>query len=260
MKILVLLFTILCSTCLAFKGGMSKRVLTPLKTRPAHIVHLPESVTQMATHKSSIALQATSTPNADIQQTGGSIFRYSCLALWISFTYYAFNLAPPDADTATTLALIQQTVSAPFGGEVNPIYSTVFNLLGVYPAMYAALLLPGAGGKKQSIPAQPFVFGSFALGFFGLGPYLAFRNKNTSGLKSEAGFGNGLFESKLTAALLLIGASFLVYSGIATPLGSGADKWADFVQLFSSQRLVHVSTIDFTVLSLTVRLFILDVS
>jgi len=181
-----------------------------------------------------------------------SPLRYGFLFLWIFFTYYAFNLAPPDADSAITLALIQKTVSEPFGGDVNPIYSTIFNLLGVYPALYASLLLPGAGGKKQTIPAQPFVFGSFALGFFGLGPYLAFRNLNTSGSKEDAGFGNGLFESKVVSILLLIGTLFLVFNGVTTELVSGVDKWSDFVQIFSSQRLVHVSTIDFAILTLTV--------
>lgn len=247
--IVVCLLLASCIPSLAFQNSnVARLTFQRLKLEPL------SSPANFQVHKSFVSntnLKAVEV--SDKSEVTSSPLRNSILFLWAIFAVYAFTLAPPDADSATTLALIQKTVSEPFGGEVNPIYSMVFNLLGIYPAMYASLLLPGAGGNKQNIPAQPFVFGSFALGFFALGPYLALRNLNKSGSQGDAGFGNGLFESKLSSILLSVGTLFLVYSGLTTEMANGADKWSDFVQIFSTQRLVHVSTIDFTILTLTVK-------
>jgi hypothetical protein len=35
-------------------------------------------------------------------------------------------------------------------GTTNALFVAVFNCLGVLPALYAALLLPGAGGGKDT--------------------------------------------------------------------------------------------------------------
>lgn len=55
---------------------------------------------------------------------------------------------------------------------MNPIFYSLFNLMGVYPAIYAALLVPG-GRSANGVPAYPFVIGSFFLGAFALLPYMA---------------------------------------------------------------------------------------
>lgn len=58
------------------------------------------------------------------------------------------------------------------------VFVNVFNALGVLPAIMASMLVGGGafGKGRQPVPAQPFVFGAFALGFFSVGPYLAVRN------------------------------------------------------------------------------------
>lgn len=84
------------------------------------------------------------------------------ITVWALFIAYAFNLSPPDADPTFTGDVIQKILNTPFDGSVNPIFVAIFNYLGVYPAIFAALLLPGA--KPQKVPALPFVFSSFALG------------------------------------------------------------------------------------------------
>ena len=104
----------------------------------------------------------------DLKLTNNNL-RIPYLILWTSFLTYAFTLAPP-ADSIATIEIINNILSTPFDGSVNPIFVCIFNLLGVLPIIYASLLLPAA--KKQSIPAAPFVFGAFALGFFATGPYL----------------------------------------------------------------------------------------
>lgn len=58
------------------------------------------------------------------------------------------------------------------------VFINIFNALGVLPAVMASMLVGGGSFRKgrQPVPAQPFVFGAFALGFFSVGPYLAVRN------------------------------------------------------------------------------------
>ena len=96
--------------------------------------------------------------------------RLGLVALWLGLGSVAALVAPKgtadfDAGLVTTL------VSAPFSGAVNPIFEALFNSLGVVPAVYAALLLPGAKDQPR-IPTVPPLAASFALGFFALGPYL----------------------------------------------------------------------------------------
>lgn len=60
----------------------------------------------------------------------------------------------------------------------NAVFVNLFNALGFFPAIMASMLVGGGSFQKgrQPVPAQPFVFGAFALGFFAVGPYLALRN------------------------------------------------------------------------------------
>ncbi len=173
------------------------------------------------------------------------------LTLWALFTIYAFGLSP--SDNATVSAnLIQSAVFTPYDGSINPLFIAIFNFLGVYPVIFASLLQPGA--KNQPIPSSPFVFGSFALGFFGLGPYLGLRKLNTSGNISEAGVGTRLFESKITPLTLLGFTLFLVYYGLTGNVPGSLNRFDGFIDMFKSIRLVNVSTIDFVILSLTVSI------
>jgi len=95
--------------------------------------------------------------------------------LWLGLISYTFLLSPggsPEAAAKDT-DLILRILSTPFDGAVSPLFVTVFNALGILPAIYASLLL--VGGKNQKLPAFPFVFSSFFLGFFAIGPYLFLR-------------------------------------------------------------------------------------
>lgn len=177
------------------------------------------------------------------------------------------------------------------GVAVNQVFAALFNAMGVMPALYAALLIPagrsgggrGRGGKggggengggefafPPRLPAFPFVAGSFALGFFALGPYLALWTPAppAEGLseaeragprdatvppRPEALERNGAagaaalraLESPITAAALLIGA--LSQAFLAATAGSAA--WSEYGRLFDESRLVHVTTLDFLALS-----------
>lgn len=165
------------------------------------------------------------------------------------FVSYAFTLAPDSSPK--DFELIQKLIATPFDGSSNALFVFLFNALGIIPATLAALLLPGA--KNQKIPAFPFVFSSFFLGFFAIGPYLALRKWNTNVIDSEKGFGSALFEFKGTALILLGYGVYLTYYLISQFQLLGVDHvLSEYWQLFMSQQLVHVSSLDFTVLSLSV--------
>lgn len=176
--------------------------------------------------------------------------RIPYLATWMIFFIYAFSLSPPDSveQTEYTTKVVQGIIEHPYDGTINPVFVAIFNFLGVLPAIYSSLLL--SAGKKQSIWSTIFLYGSFIAGFFATGPYLALRNINTSGEEQYFDFGTRLFESKLNAILLLGFSSYLMYYAV-TNLNFHDSAITDFIELFKTNKLVHVSTIDFTILSLT---------
>ena len=85
-----------------------------------------------------------------------------------------------------------------------------------------------------------------------VGPYLALRGTNVEGTKSNSGFGSKLFESKIVPVVLLLASSYLAYFGLFTPLADGSNKLDDYIGLFLSKPIVHVSSIDFVILTLVV--------
>ncbi|HEY9738268.1 MAG TPA: DUF2834 domain-containing protein, partial [Trichocoleus sp.] len=66
--------------------------------------------------------------------------------LWVGFVVYAFLLAPPNQpDTAD---LILNLVTGQWQG-INPAVIAVFNLLGIYPMIYACVAL--IDGQNQRV-------------------------------------------------------------------------------------------------------------
>lgn len=171
-------------------------------------------------------------------------------AVWAVLTVYAFNFAPGggEAAAAVDLELAKKMITTPFDGAGSAIFAAVFNSLGVLPAVYGALLLPG--GKEQKIPAIAFVSSMFAGGFFAIGPYLALRNYCTDVTQATRGRGSGAFESRLTGLLLTSFSLWLAYYAIFSgDLGPAIKQYSE---LFWTQRLVHVSTLDAIILSVFV--------
>jgi len=156
----------------------------------------------------------------------------------------------PAGTSAFDLELVKTIVGAPFSGAANPLFEALFNALGVVPATYACLLMPGA--KDQKIPAALCVGASFALGFFALGPYLVLREPRTAPTKrSELGFvTRNVWESKINAVFLAGFAAYLAFYGFSH---LNADTLAAFASLFKEQSMLAcVSTCDLVVLSLCV--------
>jgi len=165
-----------------------------------------------------------------------TIAKFALWLLWLGFGVYAFGFAPPDRPD--TLELIQKLAIAQVTG-INPLIVALFNIMGVFPVIYAALLL--FDGRMQRLPAYPFVLGSFAVGAFAILPYLALRTPNSefTGQKTrllQVLDSRWLGLGVTIAALLLLG------------YGSIQGDWAEFVAQWKTSRLIHVMSLDFCLL------------
>ena len=124
----------------------------------------------------------------------------------------------------------------------NPAVWGVFQLLGVVPLMYWALLAPDS--REQKVWAWPFALGMMAVGSFALLPYLIVRRSApvaSPGPRSliEHWFGGRPFAIFVAAAL----AALLFY---ITCWGN----LAGFVTWFRVSNLIHLMTLDLLVLTL----------
>jgi hypothetical protein len=150
---------------------------------------------------------------------------------------YAFWLAPPNDPQTFDLIL---RLSSGQWAELNPLVVALFNLMGLWPGIYLAILL--SDGQGQSLRAWPFASLSFAVGAFAILPYLALRQPNP-----QAGEPSKLLtglDSPWYALSLLVPAVGLLVWGLV------AGNWADFAQQFASSRFIHVMSLDFVLLTL----------
>ena len=166
--------------------------------------------------------------------------RFLLLLLWLGFVVYSFGFAPPDHPD--TLDLIRRLSTGSWDG-INPAIVALFNLMGIWPMIYACLAL--IDGQGQPIPAWPFVVGAFGLGAFLLLPYLVLRRPNSTFLPPK---------SKLLALVdaRWLGGSLLAASFVLIGYGLYAGDWGDFVQQWQTSRFIHVMSLDFCLLWLLV--------
>jgi len=176
--------------------------------------------------------------------------RISYLILWLGLIGYAFGLSPGGSPESTIIDnnTIMDMIYSPYVGKYSPIFVSIFNALGLLPLILASLLLPGA--KLQRVPAIPFVVLSMFLGFFGIGPYLGLRYIKTDISDANKGRGTSIFEFKPVSVLFLGFGLYLCYYAVFGTFDG--DRIGAFLEMFKNQRLAHVSTIDFTILSLAV--------
>jgi len=166
--------------------------------------------------------------------------------LWIVFVVYAFFLAPPNSPD--TLDLITNLSFAKWDG-INPLVVSLFNLMGVWPIIYACVLI--IDGRNQKIPAWPFSLASFAVGAFAILPYLALRHPNPD-FQGDKNLLIKLLDSRITGVFLLIGASVLSWFGLSK------GDWSSFVAQWSQSRFINVMSLDFCLLSLLFPTLVID--
>lgn len=176
--------------------------------------------------------------------------------VWLGFVLYAIDFAPGAGEAARNAdqKLLTDLIANPLAESVTPLFAMIFNMLGILPFIYTSLLLPGARDQKP-VPAAPFCIGSFALGFFALGPYLAVREFRPDAAPPQAGWLRKAIENKIPAVLAMVGALVLVKHGFFTggaPELDLAGRIAEYRALFETQMLPHVSSLDFLILNLFV--------
>ncbi len=157
--------------------------------------------------------------------------------IWLSFVIYAFVFSPPDRPD--TLELIKNMSVGNWEG-INPLILAEFNLMGIWPMIYACLLF--IDGRGQKIPAFPFIIASFAVGGFALIPYFAFRQPNPE-FKGEKNWLIKLQDSRILGLFITILAIILLGFGIIK------GDWTDFIQQWQTSRFINVMTLDFCLLS-----------
>ncbi|MBN3884722.1 MAG: DUF2834 domain-containing protein [Nostoc sp.] len=159
-------------------------------------------------------------------------------SLWLGFVVYAFFLAPPEQPG--TFELIKNLSIGQWQG-VNPLVIALFNLMGIWPLIYSAVVF--IDGRGQKIPAWLFATASFAVGAFALLPYLVLREPSNQFFGKKNTWLK-LLDSRVTGFVLTVATVILVAYGIR-----GGD-WGSFVQEWQTNRFIHVMSIDFCLLCL----------
>ncbi|UII58568.1 hypothetical protein LS684_23565 (plasmid) [Cytobacillus spongiae] len=142
--------------------------------------------------------------------------------IWLGLILYALFLAPSEG--FSTDPIIRQLVTGDVDA-VDPLVVTVFYFLGLFPLLFASLLL-----------------GSFILGAFSLLPYFFLRKTGTVPSQSAPSLFHKTLRSNVFNILLILMAvaslSFLL----------GGFSLSDYGIAFRDSKLVSVMTADFLVL------------
>lgn len=180
---------------------------------------------------------------------------------YVLFLSYAYLRSSSEPDGAS-MEILQKFFDNPTNpAGVNELFVTVFNLLGLYAAPIACLLLPGAG--RQSLPATPFVLGSMLGGYGALGIYAISRTPDPSPppatSESDPGwFTSNVLENKIfNWSVVLACASAYVTSGAFGALvADPANLIGGYAEMMADSAIASVSSLDFAILTLTAASFV----
>lgn len=171
-------------------------------------------------------------------------------ALWVGILGYVFLFSPNQTPFRDQIFLEKLVgLGSNEGIEVNRVFFALFNLMGVYPAIYAAVLNPSAKSGNK-VPLAPFLALSFGAGVFALLPYFALwapLPADQQKLPPKSGLGpvRKVLESRITAGVLLAAVTGLLF----TAATAGGEAWKQYLYLFDESRFVHVTSIDFLLLT-----------
>ncbi len=174
------------------------------------------------------------------------MLRIGFAILWLSFVIYAFAFAPPNQPD--TFELITQLSSGQWEG-INPTIVALFNLMGIWPMIYACLAL--IDGADQNIPAWPFVVASFAVGAFAILPYLVLRQPHTTFTGSKSTL-LSVLDSPWVGRLLAAGSLALLGYGLLE------GDWSNFTAQWQTSRFINVMSLDFCLLCAVVAPLLKD--
>lgn len=183
---------------------------------------------------------------------GGEALGWISSALVFAFygalIYYAAAIAPAQTPYRDQY-FIEKLVGlrSNDGFVINTILWCEFFIMGLWPVVYSALLLPSARNQKSGPPAWPFLTLSFGVGAFALLPYFGlWQPPPPKVTKAELSkFPLNLLENKLVAyGALLSGLGLLVTAGLA-----GEAQWTEMYQYVRESRFINVMSVDFLTLS-----------
>ncbi|MBD3351719.1 MAG: DUF2834 domain-containing protein, partial [Candidatus Lokiarchaeota archaeon] len=141
------------------------------------------------------------------------------------YGYFLAPETPPDA-----LSGVMNAFTGEFTSE-NIILFVHFNLMGIFPLAFAAMLLIDQRG--QNLPSWPFVIGSFILGAFVLTVYFAFRTPN-KGIIPEKDKTIKKADKKSNGIALIIISTFLVVWAALT------GDWNDYITKFTTNGFINI--------------------
>lgn len=182
-------------------------------------------------------------PNDDIDTN--IIGSLGLFALWAGLIGYAFLLAPNQTPLRDQYFLEKFLNLTDDGIPLNAIFSQLFYIMGIWPIIYTALLIPAAKSKNR-VPAWPFVTLSYAFGAFALLPFMALWQSPSpppelppkkEELEGPRNLLNKGMESPIVAYLLLVGTLVCILQ-IVIGWSTG---WSEYLRLLEESRLVHVS-------------------
>ncbi|MFD1019991.1 hypothetical protein [Thalassobacillus hwangdonensis] len=153
--------------------------------------------------------------------------------VWLAFIGYAVWFSPEGNGP-----YLKQLLSM---DSPDPLLLAVFSLLGVFPMLYASLLLRMDNG---AVPAWPFVAGSFFLGAFALLPYYIIASDQPKRTLRTPSWLLTIITSSVFLGLLTLAVLALVGYGVTT------ESFVVYQEAFQTSQFVHIMTIDFFVLYL----------
>ncbi|WP_064091256.1 hypothetical protein [Rossellomorea aquimaris] len=157
--------------------------------------------------------------------------------IWFIFILYAILFAP--GEELRNDPIVQGLLTGQFK-NLDALVVTVFIFLGLFPLLFATLLLPK---DKNIVPAWPFVLGSMLLGAFSLLPYFFLKKDGNSLPVRIPSWMVTLLNSRWYSMLL-----FLITISALTYLLNGFSFKAYWLS-FKESKLVSVMTIDFLILT-----------
>jgi len=209
-------------------------------------------VCQAAKKNSSSATHAD-----DLPERGGNgniIGSAGLLLLWGGLAAYAFLLSPNQTPLRDQYFIEKVVGLTSDAVPLNTVFYNLFFIMGIWPLIYTALLVPAAK-SRNGVPAWPFFTLSYGVGAFGLLPFMALwqplekapklppQKEDLDGIGNLLGRG---MESPILPWFLLGGSLFCIGSAAA----AGGASWVEYLKLLQESRLVHVTTVDFLTLTL----------
>lgn len=168
--------------------------------------------------------------------------------LWAGLMYYVFNLSPnqtPSRDRYLLEKLLN--LKGDDGFRMNEVLVSLWYIMGLWPLVYSMLLLPTGRSSKSRIRVWPFLILSCFGGAYTLLPYFILWRPPPP-LVQEAELRRwplNFMESKVTAVMsLAAGLGLMIYAGLAN-----GDVWKEFFQYFRERKFIHVTCIDYILLS-----------